>query len=196
MATAALNYYTPEEYLALERNAELRSEYIDGRIVAMTGATPEHAEIVLNLGSELRGRLRPRGCRVFVNDVRVKTGRLGRYVYPDVVAVCGAPQWEETTPPTLLNPTLVIEVLSESTAAYDRGEKLEGYRAIDSLTEYVLVAQDRMEVERYVRRGDLWVLKTSSGPDGVLHLASAGCTLPLRDVYAGVLPSGGPAGAG
>ena len=186
MATAALTRYTPEEYLALERHAEFKSEYVDGRIIAMTGASPEHADIVLNIGSELRTLLRPRACRVWVNDVRVKTGRLGRYVYPDVVALCDQATFEGDNPPTLLNPSLVIEVLSESTAAYDRGEKLEGYRAIDSLDEYVLVAQDRVSVERYVRQGSFWVYATENDPEGVLELASVGCAIPLSKVYEGV----------
>jgi Uma2 family endonuclease len=135
IATAALIRYTPEEYLALERNAEFKSEYLNGRIIAMTGASLEHADIVLNLGSELRTRLRPRGCRVFVNDVRAHIASVSGYVYPDVTAVCGKAVVLDTRPRTLTNPNLVIEVLSHSTEGYDRGEKFQAYRAIPSLSE-------------------------------------------------------------
>ena len=186
MATAALTRYTPEEYLALERRAEFKSEYIDGRIVAMSGASPEHADIVLNLGSELRARLLPRGCRVFVNDVRVKAGRAGGYLYPDVVALCGSAEFEDTVPPNLLNPNLVIEVLSDSTEAFDRGEKFEAYRGIPALTEYVLIAQDRVSVERYVRQGDFWVYSAECNLDATVEFASIGCTMSLREIYLGV----------
>lgn len=187
MATAALTRYTPEEYLAMERHAEFRSEFIDGRIIAMGGASPQHADIVLNVGSELRDLLRPRGCRVWVNDVRVKTGRLGRYVYPNVVALCGEANFEQKDPPpTLLNPNLVIEVLSDSTAAYDRGEKFEGYRAIETLSEYVLIAQDHMSVERYVRQGEFWVYSAESDANARIQLASVGCSIQLATIYAAV----------
>jgi Uma2 family endonuclease len=186
MATAALTRYTPEEYLALERNAEFRNEYLNGRIIAMTGASPEHADVVLNLGSELRARLRPRRCRVFVNDVRVRIEVPEGYLYPDVVATCAGAQFLSTTPRTLLNPGLVIEVLSASTEAYDRGEKFQAYRAIESLAEYVLVDSRRVHVEHYVRRGDFWMLSTETSLDASLELSSVGCTLSLREIHAEV----------
>ena len=186
MATAALNRYTPEEYLALERHAEFKSEYLNGRIIAMTGGSPEHADVVLNIGSELRGRLRPRGCRVFVNDVKVRITSKAGYVYPDVMAVCGNAQFLNTRPRTLLNPNLIIEVLSETTENYDRGEKFEAYRAIESLTEYVLVDSRRVHVERYTRQGDFWVLSVEGDLEATLRLASVECELSLREIYADV----------
>jgi Uma2 family endonuclease len=185
MATAALNRYTPEEYLALERTAEVKSEYLNGRIIAMTGASPEHADVVLNLGSQLRARLRPRGCRVFVNDLRAWIAPTG-YVYPDVIAVCGEARFLDIQPRTLANPHLIIEVLSESTEGYDRGEKFDAYRCIDSLQEYVLVDSRAISVERYARQGDFWTLSAHTDLDDTLELASVGCSLPLREIYAGV----------
>ena len=186
MATAALTHYTPEEYLALERNAEFRSEYLDGRIVAMTGATAPHNTITGNVHAELRQRFRGRACRAFIADMRVQIRGGRQYVYPDVVAVCGEPRFMDGTLDTLTNPSLIVEVLSPGTEAYDRGEKFQHYRSIESLQEYVLVAQDRVLVERFVRGGDFWTLSTLSDLDHSLELASVECTLPLREIYENV----------
>jgi Uma2 family endonuclease len=186
MATAALTRYTPEEYLALERHAEFRSEYLDGRIIAMTGASPEHLDVVLNVGSELRSRLRPRGCRVFVNDMRVKVAHGTGYMYPDVVAVCEKATFLDTVPKTLLNPNLIIEVLSNSTESLDRAAKFAAYRAVESLSEYVLIDSRSASVERYVRQGEFWMFSAETGLDATIELSSVGCTLTLREVYADV----------
>jgi Uma2 family endonuclease len=186
MATAALNHYTPEEYLALERNAEFKSEYLDGRIVAMTGATIAHVTITGNVNGELRQRLRGGPCRAVANEMRVQVGERRRYVYPDVVAFCGEPRFMDGTLDTLLNPALVVEVLSPSTEAYDRGEKFLHYRGIESLQEYVLVAQDRVLVERFVRAGEFWTLSTLRDLDAPLELTSVGCEIPLREIYENV----------
>ena len=182
MATAALTRYTPEEYLALERRAEFRSEYIDGRIVAMTGGSRPHARIVRNLIREIDTRTMDGPCEAFSSDLRLKVGRSGRYVYPDVMVVCGEQQMEDDLHDTLLNPSLVIEVLSPHTEAYDRGEKFEHYRTIGTLMEYVLVAQDRVAIERFSRRGDFWVLAPVH-PGGVLVLESIGCEIPVEAIY-------------
>jgi Uma2 family endonuclease len=190
MATAALNRYTPEEYLALERNAEFKSEYLNGRIIAMTGASPEHADVVLNVGSELRGRLRPRGCRVFVNDVRVQVAHGAGYMYPDVVAVCEKAALVDTQPQTLLDPNLIIEVLSDSTESFDRAAKFAAYRAVESLSEYVLIDSRSISVERYVRHGEFWMFSVETELDATLELSSVGCTLSLREIYADVEFSG------
>lgn len=186
MATAALTRYTPEEYLALERHAEFRSEYLDGRIIAMTGASPEHLDVVLNVGSELRSRLRPRGCRVFVNDMRVKVAHGAGYLYPDVVAVCEKAAFLDTMPKTLLNPNLIIEVLSNSTESFDRAAKFAAYRAVESLSEYVLIDSRSVSVERYVRHGEFWMFSAETDLDATFELSSVGCTLTLREVYADV----------
>jgi len=186
MATAALTYYTPEEYLALERNAEFKSEYIDGRIVAMTGASAPHAFICANVVGELRARLRSGPCRAFVNDIRVQIGDGRRYTYPDIVAYCGEASYRDGVLDTLTNPVLILEVLSPTTEAYDRGEKFQHYRTIESLREYVLVAQDKPLVERYVRHGEFWTLSTIRALDAEVELTSVGCAIPLREIYENV----------
>lgn len=183
MATAALTYYTPEEYLALERNAEFKSEYLDGRIVAMTGASIRHVTITTNVIGELRARLRGGRCRVFSGDMRIQIGGGRRYTYPDAAAVCGEVRVADGTPDSLLNPALIVEVLSPSTEAYDRGEKFLHYRTIESLQEYVLIAQDRVLVERFVRGGDFWTLSTLTDLDVSLELVSVDCSIPLREIY-------------
>ena len=182
MATAALTYYTPEEYLALERHAEFKSEYIDGRIVAMTGASAAHNLVAGSVYAELRARFRGRPCRAFISDMRVQVGGGRRYTYPDVVAICGEPVFLDGALDTLQNPSLIVEVLSPTTEAYDRGEKFQHYRGIESLQEYVLVAQDRPLVERFVRHGEFWQLLAVSGLDAALELTSVVCTIPLREI--------------
>lgn len=193
MATAALTHYTPEEYLALERNAEFKSEYLDGRIVAMTGASIAHVTITTNVIGELRVRLRGSGCRIFNGDIRIQIGGGRRYTYPDVAAVCGELRVADGSPDSLLNPALIVEVLSPSTEAYDRGEKFLQYRTIESLQEYVLIAQDRVLVERFVRGGEFWTLSTLSDLDAALELTSVNCSIPVREIYYDVdLPPSAP----
>ncbi|HEX6367511.1 MAG TPA: Uma2 family endonuclease [Longimicrobium sp.] len=186
MATAALTYYTPEEYLALERHAEFKSEYIDGQIVAMTGASAPHNLIAGSVLAELRMRFRGRPCRAFIGDMRVQIEGGRRYTYPDVVAVCGEPKFLDGVLDTLENPTLIVEVLSPSTEAYDRGEKFTHYRAIETLQEYVLVAQDRVMVERFVRHGEFWMFSAFGDLDEAVELTSVACTIPLREIYENV----------
>ncbi len=183
MSPVAQQRYTPGEYLALEREAEFKSEYVNGRIYAMTGASREHNLIAGNVHGELRARLRGRPCEVYMSDMRVKVSPTGAYHYPDVVAICGIPRFEDKHIDTLLNPTVVFEVLSPSTEAYDRGEKFAHYRRLETLAEYVLIAQDKMRVEHYGRDGERWVLTEISEPEGVLSLPSLGCEVPLREVY-------------
>jgi len=172
-----------EEYLALERKAETKNEFFDGRIYAMTGASRQHNRIVINLAAALHGAVRGRPCEAFVSDMRVKVGRAGIYTYPDAVAVCGEPQFEDEHLDTLLNPTVIVEVLSDSTERYDRGEKFARYRRLESLAEFVLVAQDRMRIERFVRDGEFWIMNEVSGPDGALALRSLECEIPMLDLY-------------
>jgi Uma2 family endonuclease len=186
MATAALTHYTPEEYLALERHAEFKSEYIDGRIVAMTGATIPHNAIAGRVYVALYTRLRGGPCQVFVSDLRVQIANGRRYTYPDLVACCGEPKTVDGVLDTLTNPALIVEVLSPSTEAYDRGEKFQHYQTIESLQEYVLVAQDRVSVERFVRQGKFWILATFSDLDEEVELTSVGCAIPLREIYENV----------
>ena len=182
--------YTPAEYLALERAAETKSEYLDGEIVAMTGASRPHNLISGNLFREVSQQLRGDGCEVYINDMRVKVSRTGLYTYPDVVAACPPILFEDAEVDTLLNPVVIVEVRSPSTQAYDRGRKFAQYRLLDSLREYVLIAQDEARIERYVRQGDLWVLSEMRGLDAVLPLGAIGCSVRLADIYERVnLPS-------
>ena len=176
--------FTPEEYLALERKAECKSEYFNGEIFAMSGATPQHVLIVTNVVSELRGQLKSRPCTVYSTDLRLKVSATGLYTYPDVIVVCGEPQFNDDHKDTLLNPTLIVEVLSESTKDYDRGGKFEQYRMLESFIEYVLIAQDKHHVEYFVRQPDnRWLLSETNRLEDNLELTSIGCNLALTEVY-------------
>ena len=186
MVTQPAARLTPAEYLARERTAETKSEYIDGFLVAMTGATPRHVLITANVVGELYQQLKGRQCRVYTPDLRVRVAEGNMYAYPDVTVVCGEPEYQEDAVDVLLNPTLIVEVLSQTTEAYDRGLKSARYRQRASLQEYVLVAQERVSVERYSRQGDFWVLTEATSFDDVMELPSIGCTLALRDIYANV----------
>jgi Uma2 family endonuclease len=192
MTPLAQPVVTPAEYLALERRAREKSEYVNGRIYAMSGASRLHNLIAGNIFGELRNQLRGRPCEVYVNDMRVKVQRTGMYTYPDVVAVCDEPRLEDAELDTLLNPSVIVEVLSPSTERYDRGEKFAHYRRLESLQEYVLVAQGTPRVEHFRREGDHWVLTEISDPGGELGLSSVGCVLKLADIYDRVdFPPGG-----
>jgi Uma2 family endonuclease len=175
---------TPEEYLAIERKAEYKSEYLDGEIFAMTGASREHNLIGSNIIRELSSQLKGQPCEVYPSDMRVRVPATSLYTYPDVVVVCGEPKFEDSYIDTLLNPTLIVEVLSESTESYDRGKKFGYYRTMDALAEYLLVAQDEYRVEQYVRQADgRWLLSDIRTLDGKVELASIPCVLALREVY-------------
>ena len=160
MATMApQTYLTPEEYIALERKALpdseiVRSEYLNGKIIAMSGASFTHNLITGNIFAELHTRLKGSGCVVFANEMRVSIPSVKSYFYPDVGVVCEEPRFEDDVFDTLLNPIIIVEVLSPSTEAYDRGEKFVHYRQLQSLQEYILVSQDKVRVEHYSRQAD------------------------------------------
>jgi len=174
----------------MERAAQFKSEYLGGEIVAMSGASRPHNLIAGNLFAELRQHLRGKGCETYVSDMRVQVSRTGLYTYPDVVAACPPIRFEDAEVDTLLNPVVIAEVLSPSTEAYDRGEKFHQYRQLESLREYILVAQDKTRVERFVRQGDLWVLSEVTGLDAILSIETLGCNVRLADIYEGVEPLG------
>jgi Uma2 family endonuclease len=180
-------HYTAEEYLTLERCASYKSEFHDGQIYAMTGASRKHNLITFNIARELGIQLKKRPCEAYINDMRVKAAKARSYHYPDIAVVCAPPQFEDAYIDTLLNPTLLIEVLSPSTEAFDRGGKFAHYRKIGSLQEYLLVAQDQASIERYARLGDVWILSEAVGFEASLSLDSIDCTLSLREVYDKVL---------
>ena len=181
-------YVSSHAYLAMEKQAPYKSEYIAGTIVAMSGASREHNLIVTNIVTGLVQQLRGRPCEVYANDMRVKMPASDLYVYPDVVVVCGTPQFEDSDLDTLLNPTLVIEVLSQSTEFRDRGVKAQGYRLIDSLAAYLLIAQDRCRIEQYIRQADNhWLLVDFRALEETVDLVSMHCTLAIQDIYDRVL---------
>lgn len=175
--------YSPAQYLALERKAEQKNEYVNGHIFAMAGASRQHNQITFNIAGEFRAQLRGRPCVAYVSDMRVKVSTTGLYTYPDVVALCGEPNFEDTLMDTLLNPMVIMEVLSESTEAYDRGEKFAHYRRLPSLSDYVLIAQDKIRVEHYVRQGKQWLLSEADDLNSTIQLAPIGCSLSLREIY-------------
>lgn len=177
-------YITPEEYLTFERQAEYKSEYIDGVIYAMSGASFRHNTIVSNLIIDLGTQLRDSPCRALPSDVKVRLPDSRKFFYPDVSVFCGEPQFHDDRTDVLLNPILVIEVLSESTAAFDRGEKFQAYQHIESLQEYILVSQDTHLIEQYVRQTkDSWTYTATVGLDSSVTLPSIACTLSLKAVY-------------
>src|SRR5215204_3971783 len=184
MTTHTVTYVTPEEYLAAERLSETRSEYLDGGVYPMTGGNINHIRIVANLTAELVIQLRGRKCDVLPTEMKVRLQDSRKFFYPDMTVVCGEPQFHDERTDIILNPILVIEVLSPSTEAFDRGAKFQAYRTLESLKEYLLVSQGTPLIEQYVRGNDgKWTLTTASGLEGSLALPSIECTLNLGAVY-------------
>ena len=196
-ASAAHTRLTPEEYIAFERKALpdgkiIRHEYINGELIAMSGASRAHNLIAGNIFGELRAQLRGSGCETYMSDMRVSTPTTTSYFYPDVVVVCEEPRFEDDVFDTLLNPIILVEVLSPSTEVYDRREKFAHYRQLPSLQEYVLVAQDEVLVEHYRREekqgtppvtGKDWIFIDFQELSENLPLTSIHCELPLREIY-------------
>ena len=183
----AQTLYNPEDYLIAERKATIKSEYLSGEILTMPGASLAHAQITLDIATELNIQLRGKDCEVVTNDVRVKTSPKIAYFYPDVVAFCGEPQFEDDTFDTLLNPVLIIEVLSPSTEKYDKSEKFEYYRQIQTLKEYILVSQDKVHVEHYMSQNTEWTLQTFNAFQDTLVFTSIGCKLSFKDIYTRII---------
>lgn len=187
MTTKPEIHLTAEEYLRIERAAEWKSEYIDGEMFAMSGASPRHVLIAANLVRVLGSRLLESPCTVYGVDLRVATDRRRHYTYPDLVVVCGPLEFVDERHDTITNPKLIAEVLSDSTEKYDRGEKSERYRAVPTLSEYLLVAQDRIHIELYTRQApEGWVLREWSDSQAGIELASLGCRLTVGEVYSKV----------
>jgi Uma2 family endonuclease len=184
MASIPDYFLSPQEYLTLERKAEFKSEYMDGVVYAMAGASTRHNLIVANLIITLGAQLKGRPCRVYPSDLKVRVPNSKRFFYPDVSVVCGDDEFADAEQDVILNPTLIVEVSSESTAAFDRGKKFLSYQQIGSLQEYLLVSQDEILVEGYARQGnDTWLYTKVTGLDGKLILPSIESELALRDVY-------------
>jgi Uma2 family endonuclease len=197
MSSRTKTFLTSEEYLAIERKAETKSEYFAGEMFplagvgkaqdafAMTGASRRHNLVTGNVFAALHGQLAERECEVYPSDMRIRIPATGLYTYPDVSVVCGEARFEDDYLDTLINPNVIIEVLSESTEAYDRGKKFEHYQQIVSLAEYVLVAQEPYRIEVFIRQsGEQWLYTEAHRAEDVVRLASISCELALKDVYA------------
>ena len=180
--------YTLEEYFELERKSEERFEFWDGEVFCMSGVSEEHAEIETNLITSLKPRLRARGCRVFPANVRIKVPSAPPYRYADMSALCGEAKFEEIGGvDALINPSLIVEVLSPSTEGYDRGDKFTHYKSVPSFNEYLLVAQHRPHVTHLVRRDDgAWVHNEYNDLEATPRLSSLDCELSMREVYENV----------
>lgn len=178
---------TEGEYLTIERAAPFKSEFYRGEMFAMAGATFDHNRAKDNIARHLGNILAGGPCQPLVSDMKVKVSATGLYAYPDVLIVCGPPEFDGSGRDCLLNPKVVIEVLSDSTERYDRGEKFRQYQRVESMTEYVLVSQDEPLVEVFTRQPNgSWNLISASGLTAELVLTTVPARVPLADVYAGV----------
>ncbi len=184
MAPSTETFLSPEEYLTWEEDQEEKHEYLNGRIYAMSGATGEHNRITFNLAA-LGPQLRGRSCEGFTTDMRLKVSPTGLYTYPDMTVVCGSADFDRRfKTATLLNPTLIIEVLSDATEAHDRGEKFAHYRRLESLRGYLMISTRSPRLEHYQRQeAGLWLLNAETDLDKLIALPEIACTLPLEEVY-------------
>ncbi|MEI7604277.1 MAG: Uma2 family endonuclease [bacterium] len=175
-----------EEYLKKERLADYKSEFVEGILYAMSGASEKHNLIVFNLITEIGRQIKKRPCKAYANDMKIRVKETN-YVYPDVSALCGEAKFSDEETDVLLNPSIIIEVLSESTSNYDRGKKFELYRRLDSLQEYILVDQDRCYIEYHVKKGMQWILTELDNLQDKLTLVSIECEILVEDIYNRVL---------
>jgi Uma2 family endonuclease len=183
MSSQPKTLLTAEEYLAIERDAEYKSEYYKGEVFAFAGASLRHNQITANILANIHSQLRRRPCSAFTSDMRISIPQTPHYAYADAVIVCGQPQLDDDSSDNLLNPTVIFEVLSPSTERFDRGKKFESYQRIASLLEYVLVSQDMPRVEQFLRQQDgRWLYSDTSG-NGTIKLTSIDCELSLNDIY-------------
>ena len=184
MQPQAIPYISEDEYLEIERNSEIKHEYFDGEIFAMSGASEAHNLIVANVIITLGSQLKKKPCRVYPSDMRLKIERTTLYTYPDAMIVCGERKFGDKEKDMLLNPDVIIEVLSDSTENYDRGKKFEHYRQIASLKEYVLISQHERKIEKFMKTEDRrWVLDETDEENPEIILESVGCALNLDEVY-------------
>ena len=188
MAENPRRHYTLDEYLELERRTEERYEYWDGEIFCMSGVSPEHNQIESNLVFHLRAKLAGRNCRAFLANLRLKVPAAPPYRYADLSALCGEPRFEKIGGvDAITNPALIVEVLSESTEAYDRGDKFTYYKSIPAFGEYLLVAQRRPHVTQFIKQGEgVWLQREFNDLAEVVKLTSLGCELPLSEIYENV----------
>ena len=176
-------HFSPSEYLELEEVATFRSEYHDGEIVSMTGGTAEHNQIAINLVTFLRSAIKGKNYRLYINDMRLWIPRYREYTYPDVMLIDGKPVFEGDRRTTVINPSLIIEVLSNSTKNYDKGEKFDYYRSIPEFKEYILVEQYQPYVTQYKKTNDGWLLTEYESLDSVVNLYAIALQIPLSEIY-------------
>jgi len=184
MSSQTIPYLTPEQYLEIERKADHRSEYIDGGMFAMAGASPNHSRIVTNASAHLWNQLRGGHCEVFATDLRLFIKAVRVYTYPDIMVTCGPVGLDDGEQDIVTNPRFIAEVLSDSTKNYDRGEKFRFYRTIPGFSEYLLIAQDSIRAEHHERRPDgSWIFREFTSPDDQIEVESIGCRLVLGALY-------------
>ena len=184
MTAQPRHVYTPAEYLARERASDHKSEYSVGEIFALAGGSEQHNLIRGNVYASFHSQLRRRACTVYPSDMRVYVSRTGLYTYPDVSVVCGTAQFQDPHRDTLLNPTVIVEVLSSSPENYDRGKKFQHYRTLDTLEGYIVIAQNTTHVEHYTRQpNNQWLCEEFDDTSTVLTIAAIECVLALQDVY-------------
>jgi Uma2 family endonuclease len=180
--------WTEAQYLEFERASQEKHEFLHGEIYAMTGGSNNHSVITLNTGSHIHMQIRGGSCRTYDSNMRIRVSTKGNYTYPDVSVVCGQPMFLDDKKDTLLNPTLIVEVLSPSTERYDRGAKFRHYQSIDFFRQYVLIVQDAPQIECYTRDDDgKWIYTVAIGLDSTIELTAIGCTLALKDVYENIV---------
>lgn len=190
MAAQHIPRLSPTQYLEIERAADFKSEYYRGEMFAVSGGTYAHALIGNNFSAELRSALKGHSCSAVGSDLRIRTGERGLYTYPDATVICGEPEFADGRKDTLANPFLIVQVLSKSTEAHDRGLKFAEYRLIDSLREYVLVSQTEPRVETFLRQpGGEWIMTEFVGFESLCILRSLEITIPLAEIYARVPPA-------
>jgi len=190
MASLPTTPLTEEQYLALEEQSSTKSEFHDGQMFAMAGGSPNHSLIASNMVVILHRQVPP-GCRTFNSDLRIKVAAARVYTYADCSVLCGEPQFSGSQRDALLNPLLLVEVLSPATEGYDRGKRFELYRTIESFREYLLVNQDRHRVEHYSKQEDgSWLLREHAGPDAAVVISRLGVRIPLADLYASMFEPG------
>jgi Uma2 family endonuclease len=187
MATLPDAPLTEEQYLQIERLAEAKSEFHDGQMFAMAGSSANHSLLANNVGGLLRSGI-PKGCRAFNLDLRIKVSDAGLYTYPDCSVVCGDLKYFGDRKDVIMNPMLIVEILSPSTEGYDRGRKFEMYRTLDTFTEYLLVHQDRRHVEHYSKQDDgAWLLREFSGEGPTIEIARLGMQIPMAELYSSAI---------
>ena len=184
MASNPISRLTEEQYLAIERTAEFKSEFLDGEVFAMSGVSLQHTRLEVNLLAALSNRLRGTGCEVLASNMRVRVGQSGMYTYPDICVVRGKPALADDHQDNLVNPIALFEILSPSTEKYDRGLKFQSYRTIESLKDYILVDQNKIRIEHYTRQtGNTWTLRDYQHPDEELRIDAIDVSIPLNEIY-------------